>query len=169
VPLRRLLVILGYAAAYVALGQFVHLFRNPMVPGAILALNMVVVVSAGILLGPAAGAAVGALGTGINGFLTPAGNPFEQAAVLPHTLMGAAAGLAGRRSTFAGAMTILVGHVLNLGAFVLRGLLPLSAISGALFFSGLLFEVVVDVVVILFAVPLVRSFGAPPPSGPPAR
>jgi hypothetical protein len=34
--------------------------------------------------------------------------------------------------------------------------MPATAVSGALFFSGLLFETVVDVVLILFAVPLLR-------------
>jgi uncharacterized membrane protein len=140
-----------------------------MVPGAIIALNMVVVVMAGILLGPAAGAAVGALGTGINGFLTPAGNPFERAAILPHILMGTAAGFAGRRSTFTGALTVMVGHALNVFTFVVSGLMPAAAMRGALFFSGLLFEIVVDVVVILFAVPLLRSAGMPAAPDPSLR
>jgi uncharacterized membrane protein len=150
------------AAAYVVIGQFVRFFGNPMVPGANIALNMVVVVVAGILLGPAAGALVGLIGTATNGFLTPAGNPFEQAAVVPHAIMGAAAGLAARRSVFTGALTIMVGHGLNVLVFLVRQLMPAAVATGALFFSGLLFEIVVDVVVILFAVPLLRSFTRAP-------
>jgi uncharacterized membrane protein len=157
--IRRVLLIVSFAVAYAVIGQFVHLIRNPMVPGAIIALNMVVVVTAGIILGPAAGAAVGALGTAVNAFFTPAGNPFERAAIIPHLLMGTAAGIAGRRSTFAGALTILVGHALNVSAFTISGLMPAAAMAGPLFFSGLLFETVIDVVVILFAVPLLRSAG----------
>jgi uncharacterized membrane protein len=167
--LRRALLVVGFAAVYVAIGQFVHLIRNPMVPGAIIALNMVVVVAAGILLGPAAGAAVGLLGTGINGFYTPSGNPFERAAIVPNILMGTAAGFAGRRSTFTGALTVLVGHALNVFVFVVRGLMPASTMRGPLFFSGLLFEIVVDVVVIMFAVPLLRSMGLPAPADPAPR
>jgi uncharacterized membrane protein len=144
------------AAMYVLMGQFVRLFGNPMVPGANIALNMVVVVIAGILFGPVAGAGVGLLGTAANAFLTPAGNPFEQAAIVPHAIMGIAAGLAGRRSVLTGALTVVVGHGLNVLMFLARQLMPAAAVTGALFFSGLLFEIVVDVVVVLFAVPLLR-------------
>lgn len=144
------------AALYVIIGQFVRFIPNPMVPGAIIALNMVVVVIAGIVLGPTGGALVGLVGTAVNGFLTPAGNPFERAAVIPHTIMGFAAGLAGARSVFAGSLTIIVGHVLNILVFVLLGLLPVAAVTVAVFFTGLAFETVVDIIVILLAVPLVK-------------
>ena len=78
--------------------------------------------------------------------------------------MGIAAGLAGRRSVLAGALTIMVGHGLNVTMFLLTGLLSLADVTGALFFSGLLFEIVVDVVVVLFAVPLLRPItGRRPP------
>lgn len=144
------------AALYVVVGQVVRYLPNPMVPGAIIALNMVVVVIAGILLGPAVGALVGLVGTGINGFFTPAGNAFERVAVIPHAVMGLAAGVVGRRSVLAGAFTILVGHALNILGFIAAGLLPASEIAGAVFIYGLAFESVVDVVVILLAVPLLR-------------
>ncbi|MDR7404479.1 MAG: ECF transporter S component [Armatimonadota bacterium] len=144
------------AALYVVVGQVVRYLPNPMVPGAIIALNMVVVVIAGILLGPAAGALVGLVGTGINGFFTPAGNAFERVAVIPHAVMGLAAGVVGRRSVLAGAFTILVGHALNILGVIAAGLLPASEIAGAVFVYGLAFETVVDVVVILLAVPLLR-------------
>lgn len=145
-----------FAALYVIIGQFVRLIPNPMVPGAIIALNMVVVVIAGILLGPAAGALVGLVGTAVNGFMTPAGNPFERAAVIPHAIMGLAAGLIGARSVVAGSLTIIIGHVLNILVFVLIGLLPIAAVTVAVFFVGLAFETAVDLVVILIAVPLLK-------------
>jgi uncharacterized membrane protein len=149
------------AALYVVLGQLVRFLPNPMVPGSIIALNMVVVVIAGMLLGPAAGAMVGLIGTGVNGFLTPAGNPFERAAVLPHLIMGLTAGLAGRRSNIAGALTIIVGHALNILMFILLGLIPLTALAATVFSVGLLFETVVDIAVILLAVPVLRRLVKP--------
>lgn len=151
------------AAMYVVLGQVVRFIPNPMVPGAIVALNMVVVVIAGILLGPAAGALVGLVGTSVNA-ISPAGNPFEWAAVIPHTIMGLAAGLLGRRSLVLGALTIIVGHVLNVGAFILVGLMPATQMAVTIFSVGLLAEVVIDLVVILIAVPLLRPLvsGGPP-------
>lgn len=152
---RQIAYVAVLAALYVVIGQVVQFIPNPMVPGGIIALNMVVVVIAGILLGPAAGALVGLIGTAVNGFLTPAGNPFERAAVIPHAIMGLAAGLARSRELLA-ALTIIVGHVLNILVFIIAGLLPASAITGAVFLVGLAFETVVDVVVILIAVRLLR-------------
>jgi uncharacterized membrane protein len=153
---RQIAYIAVLAAVYVVLGQVVRFIPNPMIPGAIIALNMVVVVIAGILLGPVAGALVGLIGTGANA-ISPAGNPFEVAAIVPHTVMGFAAGLAGSRvPTVIAALSILVGHVLNILVFVWTGLLPLTDVTGAVFFGGLAFETVVDVVVIVITVPLLR-------------
>ena len=143
------------AAMYVVLGQVVRFIPNPMVPGANIALNMVVVVIAGILLGPAAGASVGFLGTLVNA-LSPSGNAFEWAAVIPHTIMGLSAGLIGGRNLVLGALTIIVGHALNIIAFLIVRLLPMNQLAVTIFSIGLLAEVVIDVVVIVIAVPLLR-------------
>lgn len=153
---RQITYVAVLAALYVVVGQLVKFLPNPMVPGGIIALNMVVVVIAGILLGPSAGALVGLIGTGVNGFFTPAGNLFERYAIVPHTIMGFTAGLVGMRSVFGGSLTILVGHVLNVAVFVGAGLLPASDITGKIFIYGLALETVVDIVVILAAVPLLR-------------
>lgn len=158
---RQIAYVAVLAALYVVVGQVVRFIPNPMVPGAIIALNMVVVVIAGILLGPTAGALVGLIGTGVNGFLTPAGNPFERAAVIPHAIMGLTAGLAGRRSVIVGALTILVGHILNIIAFIILGLMPATQMAATVFSIGLLVEVVIGIVVILIAVPLLRPIVKP--------
>lgn len=153
---RQIAYIAMLAAVYVVIGQLVRFIPNPMVPNAIIALNMVVVVIAGILLGPVAGTLVGLIGTGVNA-ISPAGNPFEVAAIIPHGIMGLVAGIAGTRvPTVVAALTILVGHVLNILVFVWARLLPLTDVTGVVFFGGLAFETVVDVVVITLAVPLLR-------------
>jgi uncharacterized membrane protein len=153
---RQITFLAMLVALYIVVGQVVRFIHNPMVPGAIIALNMIVIVIAGILLGPAGGALVGLLGTALNGFLTPAGNAFERAAIVPHTIMGLTAGFVGLRSVFAGALCVLVGHSLNILSFILLRLMPLTAATGAVFFSGLLFETVVDVVLILMTVGLLQ-------------
>ncbi len=152
---RQIAYVAVLAALYAVLGQVVRFIPNPMVPGAIIALNMVVVVIAGILLGPVPGALVGLIGTLVNA-LSPAGNPFEFAAVIPHGIMGYAAGLARRSPVVLGALTIIVGHALNILAFVVAGLLPANQVTATVFSVGLLVEVVIDVVVISLAVPLLR-------------
>lgn len=152
---RQIAYVAVLAAVYAVVGQVVRFIPNPMVPGAIIALNMVVVVIAGILLGPGSGALVGLIGTFVNA-VSPAGNPFEWAAIIPHTIMGFTAGLVGRRNLVLGSLTIIVGHVLNVLAFILLKLMPANQMTATIFSIGLGAEVVVDVVVILVAVPLLR-------------
>lgn len=152
---RQMAQVAVLAAVYVVLGQVVRFIPNPMVPGAIVALNMVVVVIAGMLLGPASGAWVGLIGTLVNA-LSPAGNPFEWAAIIPHTIMGFVAGLVGQRRLVLGALTIVVGHLLNVLAFIIVGLIPAAQVAVTIFSVGLLAEIVIDVVVIVVAVPLLR-------------
>lgn len=148
------------AALYVVIGQVSGRIPNPMVPNANLALNMVVVVIAGALLGPVPGALVGLIGTSLN-WQSPAGNPFELAAIIPHTIMGLTAGLLARISQPLAAVAIIVGHLLNILAFVIAGLMPANQMAVTIFGVGLVVETVIDLVVIWLAVvalrPLVRS------------
>ncbi|MGH2398422.1 MAG: hypothetical protein ACRDF6_01135, partial [bacterium] len=76
--------------------------------------------------------------------------------IIPHTIMGFVAGLAQRARVVLAALTIIVGHVLNLLAFIIAGLMPLSEATAIVFSVGLLAEVIIDVVVIILAVPLLR-------------
>ncbi len=156
---RQIAYVAVLAALYIVIGQFTRFIPNPMVRGgSTIALNMVVVVIAGMLLGPLQGALVGLIGTGLNALITSgqASGAYELAAIIPHTIMGLTAGLAGRRSRVLGALTIIVGHVLNIIAFILVGLLPATQLVATIFAVGLLAEVVIDVVVILVVVPLLR-------------
>lgn len=150
------------AAVYVVIGQFVRI-PNPMVGGgAIIAINMVVIVLAGILLGPTLGAIVGFVATGLNGvFLGGAAASFEFASVIPHTIMGWTAGLVGRWNPIAGAFTILVGHALNLLSYYLVGLMGAGEVGVAVFSVGLLAEATIDVIVIVIATPLLRPLVKP--------
>jgi uncharacterized membrane protein len=152
---RQISYIAVLAALYVVVGQLVRFLPNPMVPGAIIALNMVVVVIAGILLGPLPGALVGLIGTFVNA-ISPAGNPFEWAAIVPHAVMGYSAGLARRAPVVLAALTIIVGHALNILAFVIARLLPANQVTATVFSAGLLLEIIIGVVVISLAVPLLR-------------
>jgi uncharacterized membrane protein len=151
------------AALYVVIGQFLTPYlRNPMVPGAIIAINMVVVVVAGILFGPTAGALVGFVGTLINALFSETGSrAFEFGAIIPHTIMGLVAGVVARGSAPLAALTILVGHALNILVFIVVGLLPLNQIAVAIFWGGLALEALVDVIVIWLAVAALRPLVRP--------
>ena len=155
------------AALYAVIGRFLTQYLpNPMVRGgSIIAINMVVVVIAGILLGPRMGALVGFVGTLLNAIISPAGSQsFEFVAVIPHTIMGYVAGLLGRVNQIVAAFAILVGHGLNIVGFLLVGLLPFSAVAVAVFWVGLVTETVIDLIVIWITVaalrPLVRQLPA---------
>lgn len=158
---RQIAYVAVLAALYVAIGQVTGRIPNPMIRGGSnLALNMTVVVIAGALLGPGPGALVGFFGTLLN-WLSPAGNPFELAAVIPHTIMGLTAGLLARIGQPFAAFAIVVGHLLNILAFILAGLIPLNQLAAAVPVVGLLAETVIDLVIIWLAVaalrPVVRS------------
>ncbi|HEV8339836.1 MAG TPA: ECF transporter S component [bacterium] len=160
---RRIAYVAVMAALYVVIGFYITpLLPNPMVRGAVIAINMVVVVIAGILFGPTVGALVGLIGTSLNAVVGPAASrPFEVAAIIPHLIMGFSAGWVARISRPVAALTILVGHVLNIAAFIIVRLIPLSDLTATIFSVGLLVEAIIDIVVIWLAVavltPVVRS------------
>jgi uncharacterized membrane protein len=84
---------------YVLMGNSRAIQENPFIPGAIIAVNMIVPVVGGILFGRACGFWVGLIGTALNA-LTPAGSLFEVLAIIPHAAMGYTAGqLSGRVPT----------------------------------------------------------------------
>jgi uncharacterized membrane protein len=132
-------------ALYVLLGNARSVRPNPFIPGAIVAVNMVVPVLAGILFGPRTGFLTGVLGTALNA-LSPAGSPFERLAILPHGAMGFAAGwLRGRAPAPIAALALLLGHVLNLAFFALFRLMPTTVLAGTALWTGILYETVIGV------------------------
>jgi len=145
---KEVLLIALLVLLYVLIGNARSIQPNPIVPGAIIAVNMFVPVLAGILLGPRAGLLVGILGTLANA-LSPAGNPFEFAAILPHGIMGFIAGsFKDRLPTSILASSIIIGHLLNLVMFVAFRLLPFDALLGLLFWYALAFEALAGIVTI---------------------
>ncbi|MBN8658714.1 MAG: hypothetical protein J0M11_23455 [Anaerolineae bacterium] len=129
---------------------FVGYIPNPLVPRASLAINMIFPILAGYFYGSLSGALAGLLGTGLSALLAP--DIYDALAVLPHTVMGFIAGLAGNsRSQFLAALSVLVGHALNILFFWRFEYLSIE--SPFILFLGLLTETTVDIVaVILFIV-----------------
>jgi len=160
---QRIAFIAVFIALYAVVGQVIRFIPNPMVPGAIIALNMTVVVVAGILLGPVPGALVGGLGSLLDGVIR--GSTYQLWAIGPHAVMGLVAGLLVRINPALAALAIIVGHALNIVVYILVGLLPANQVAVGLFWVGLLVETVVDLVVIWLAVallrPLTRTSAAP--------
>lgn len=90
---KRLLGVTVFTLLYPALAQVIKCIPNPMVPGAILALNMILPVLAGYFYGPSSGAVAGGLGTTLSALIRV--SMFDTLAIFPHTVMGIVAGWAG--------------------------------------------------------------------------
>ncbi len=132
---------------YVLLGNLNSLVANPMVPGTVVAVNMIIVVLAGILFGKEVGLLVGLMGASINGVIT--GSNFEYAAIIPHMIMGWSAGKIREKSGLLGSsLAIIVGHVLNVIAFLIFGLMVKDDINDV-FWRGLGYEAVFGIMSIV--------------------
>lgn len=144
------------ALLYPALAPLVMYIPNPMVPDAIIALNMVVLVIAGYLYGPLSGAFAGALGTSVAALLW--GSQYDAFAIFPHLLMGACAGWVGqRRGEILPALTILVGHLGNILFYVRFNVFTLTLDTLGTFLLGLTTETMIDIVAIVLLIVLLRQ------------
>lgn len=156
------LVLIG-SVCYVILGRLVEFIPNPLIPNAILALNMTVPVIAGYFGGPHIGTLIGLMGTLANfGVEIPYSgiDYFELAAILPHALMGAAAGWVGKSKSRTGAAAmLLVGHGANILAFIAAGLLPIKSILSASLWTGLLAETAIGMIIIVLTISIIEQFG----------
>ncbi len=142
---------------YAALHPLVQVIPNPMVPGAIVALNMVLPVLAGYLYGPLSGAIAGGVGTALSAGLWR--DPFDAVAILPHLVMGLVAGWVGHsRQQVLSAGTILIGHSLNMLLYLRLGLLQIGPeeVGGVLL--GLVTETMIDVVAIVLLATLLQRW-----------
>ena len=152
---KRWIGVIAFTLAYPAMQLVVQFIPNPMVPGAVIALNMILPVLAGYFFGPWSGAIAGGLGTGISALLT--GSVFEFLAIVPHMIMGAAAGWTGRfRSEFLTASTILIGHTLNMLFYLGAGVITISAGKAGETLLGLATESMVDIVAIVIVILLLK-------------
>jgi signal transduction histidine kinase len=146
--------------AYVALGQLTHYIPNPMLPQASLALNMIVPVVIGYWDGAVSGAITGALGTLLNFLLKiPFYNvdTYELLALAPHTLMGALAGWRGFRGLrVSAALTVFVGHALNLAVYGAVGLISIEAVLSTSFWLGLMAEIMINLILIVLIITLLE-------------
>jgi len=140
---------------YVLLGNIPQIQQNPIIADATLAVNMIIVVLAGILFGRKAGFSVGLFGTFFNALVT--GSPFEFAAIVPHLIMGWTAGaLKENSNTFWASLSIILGHLLNILVFLIVGLISLEIIASDTFWYGLGVEALLGIVSINIIVGIYR-------------
>jgi len=141
---------------YVMLGNSRSLEPNPFIPGATIAVNMIVPVLGGILFGARCGFLVGMFGTMAN-TLSPAGSVFEMLAIVPHSLMGLTAGILKKRyASPISSMSLLVGHMLNILMFTVFSLIPFEILTEFRFWTGILYETFIGVVAIIVITSIYR-------------
>ena len=150
---RMIVLILLYAL----IGNARSIQPNPFIPGAVIAVYMVVPVVGGLLFGPLTGLVVGVFGALLNA-ISPAGSPFEFAWVLPHGIMGLTAGfLRGKIPTpFAAAIALAIGHGLNVASYVVTDLLKTKPLDDLAFWYGLGYETLVGTVTVFVMVTFYR-------------
>jgi len=133
---------------YILLGNARSVQPNPYIPGAVIAVNMIVPIIAGVLFGWRSGLFVGLFGTTLNA-ISPAGSIFEFLAIIPHMLMGVVAGcLKDRVIIPLAACTILLGHLLNISFFVFFGAMETALLTDPSLWKGILYESFIGVIVI---------------------
>jgi len=142
---KELMITIVMIILYLILGNINSIKSNPVVPGAIVAVNMIVVVIAGILFGKKVGLGTGLAGTFVNAAIT--GSGFELAAIIPHTIMGWYAGkIANKKRLVISSLAIIVGHILNIIMFLITGLLSISALANSYFWMGLIYGAVFGII-----------------------
>lgn len=141
---------------YVILANSRSIEPNPFIPGAVVAVYMVVPVVAGILFGPRSGFLVGLFGTTLN-TLTPGGSVFELLSIIPNSLMGLSAGLLKRwfPSPIA-ASSLVIGHLLRLLSFLIAGLMPLGVLDNLNFWYGTAYEAFFGIIAVLIIIAIYR-------------
>lgn len=157
------------ALVYTCIGYSVTEVHNP-ITGYPIAFNMVVIVLAGALFGKNTGFFTGIM-AGILAFIFAitftAGSHSPALAIatmFPDAIMGYLAGfLTERYNIFIGSLSIIVGHTLNIAAFILFSLIPINLASPT-FWQAISFETVIDVVsitmtyyIFLISFPFIRK------------
>ncbi|MEA2101056.1 MAG: ECF transporter S component [Thermodesulfobacteriota bacterium] len=139
---------------YPMIGYWVHI-PNPMLPGAVLALNMIFPVLAGYFYGPGAGAMTGGLGTALSSLLTA--SLFDGLAIFPHAVMGLAAGWVGKNhSAQLTALTIILGHALNIIFFLRFEMIDIQRSQVFETILGLTTETIIDIVAIVLIIMVLK-------------
>jgi LytS/YehU family sensor histidine kinase len=141
-------------ALYIIVGQFNSFFGYSIIPRVIIAIDLAIVVIAGIFFGKEIGLIVGLMGTAINAVIMGGSSTanFEYASIIPHLIMGWTAGKIAEKKgwTFVGAAAILVGRFLDILAYAIFGLITITKdLSKISFWRDRGYEVLLGAVIIV--------------------
>ncbi len=154
---QRLIGIVVFTFLFPATAPLVQYIPNPMVPGAIVSLNMILPVLAGHFYGPLSGAVAGGAGCLLTALWLS--NEFYAVGVISMIVVGAAAGWIGKyRSDVLSAATIILAHALNMLILTRVGLLVIPPEQAGVTLLGLAAEAVIDIVAIVLVVVLLKRW-----------
>ncbi|RLC79408.1 MAG: hypothetical protein DRJ03_23550 [Chloroflexi bacterium] len=153
---RRLIGVTVFTLLFPATASLVQYIPNPMVPGAIVGLNIILPVLAGYFYGPLSGAVAGGVGTLLTALWQV--NVFYAVGAISLTIAGAAAGWSGKyRSEALSASTIILAHALNILFLTRLGLLVIPPERVGATLLGLAAETVIDIVAIVLIITLLKE------------
>ncbi len=153
----RILGVLLLVLLYPAIAPLTRHIPNPMVPGASIALQMILPVLAGYFFGPLSGMVAGGCGAATSALLYV--DMFDALAVFPHSVMGYMAGrLTKYESDIIPASTIIIGHILNMIFFLRLDLIQLPMERLGVILLGLATETTIDLVAVILLMALFKPF-----------
>lgn len=154
----RLLGIFVFTALFPLTAPLMQYIPNPMVPGAIVSLNMILPILAGYFYGPLSGITVGSTGTLLAALLGT--NQFYMVGIYSMGLVGALAGWIGRqhRAEINTAVTIVLSHALNIFILTRLGMLVISPERAGITLLGLAAESAIDVIAIMLVITLLKPW-----------
>lgn len=142
---------------YPAIAPITRHIPNPMVPGASIALQMILPVLSGYFFGPFSGMLTGGCGAAMSAFLYA--DMFDALAVFPHSVMGFMAGwLVKYESDIIPASAVIIGHILNMAFFIRLGLIPIPVERLGVILLGLATETTIDLVAIILMMAILKRF-----------
>ncbi len=137
---------------YVLVGNSRSIQPNPYIPGAVIAVNMIIPIIGGILFGKRVGFLTGLFGPLSNAIYT--GSKFEYLAIVPLVLVGFLAGAYNEKAPSPVlAFLIVVAQALTTALYALFGLVP---VFGRMFWFGLGYESFIGVLGIVVITTLYR-------------
>ncbi len=150
----QLLGILVFTFLFPVLASLVQYIPNPMVPGAIVSLNMILPILAGYFFGPLSG-----LITGSTGVLLAALFQADQFYIVGVYSMGFVGVLAGwiggrRRLQILSAATIFIAHTMNILVLLRIRMLDIPLDRVGVTLLGLVTESVIDIIAVLLIIEL---------------
>ena len=152
---RRLVGVIVFTLLFPATASLVQYIPNPMVPGAIVSLNMILPVLAGYFYGPLSGAVAGGVGTLLTALWQV--DVFYAVSTISMTVVGLVAGWSGKyRSEVLSASTIVLAHAMNILFFVRLGLLVIPPERVGVTLLGLTTETIIDIVAIVLIIFLLK-------------